>query len=108
MDHNDSHKFESAFLGLVIPPNNSVMFSNLAGSKLGIWVAHGEGKFNLPEGPDKYNIVAQYNYRSYPGNPNGSPRGIAVVWFSSTPSVFSLTNKILNVRKRILISIQTE
>ena len=77
MDHNDSHKFESAFLGLVIPPNNSVMFSNLAGSKLGIWVAHGEGKFNLPEGPDKYNIVAQYNYRSYPGNPNGSPRGIA-------------------------------
>ena len=77
MDHNDSHKFESNFIGLSIPENNSVMFGNLAGSKLGIWVAHGEGKFNLPEGTDSYNVVAQYNYRSYPANPNGSPRGIA-------------------------------
>ena len=77
MDHNDSHKFESNFIGLSIPENNSVMFGNLAGSKLGIWVAHGEGKFNLPEGADNYNVVAQYNYRSYPANPNGSPRGIA-------------------------------
>ena len=77
MDFNDSHKFESAFLGLTIPENNSVMFGNLSGSKLGIWVAHGEGKFNLPEGADKYNVVAQYSYKSYPGNPNGSPRGIA-------------------------------
>ena len=77
MDHNDSHKFESNFIGLSIPENNSVMFGNLAGSKLGIWVAHGEGKFNLPEDADNYNVVAQYNYRSYPANPNGSPRGIA-------------------------------
>ena len=77
MDHNDSHKFESNVIGLSIPENNSVMFGNLAGSKLGIWVAHGEGKFNLPEGADSYNVVAQYNYRSYPANPNGSPRGIA-------------------------------
>ena len=77
MGHNDSHKFESNFIGLSIPENNSVMFGNLAGSKLGIWVAHGEGKFNLPEGVDNYNVVAQYNYRSYPANPNGSPRGIA-------------------------------
>ena len=77
MDHNDSHKFESGFVGLTIPENNSVMFSSLAGSKLGIWVAHGEGKFNLPEGVDNYNVVAQYSYRSYPANPNGSPLGIA-------------------------------
>ena len=77
MDHNDSHKFESNFIGLSIPENNSVMFGNLGGSKLGIWVAHGEGKFNLPEGADQYNVVAQYNYHSYPANPNGSPRGIA-------------------------------
>ncbi len=77
MDHNNSHKFESAFVNLTIPQNNSVMFKSLSGSRLGIWVAHGEGKFNLPEGTDKYNIVAQYSYKSYPGNPNGSPRGIA-------------------------------
>ena len=77
MDHNNSHKFESEFLGVTIPENNSVMFKSLAGSKLGIWVAHGEGKFNLPEGADKYNVVAKYSYNSYPANPNGSPRGIA-------------------------------
>ena len=77
MMHNDSHKFESQFLSVSIPKNNSVMLGSLAGSKLGIWVAHGEGKFYLPEGIDAYNIAAQYNYRSYPGNPNGSPRGIA-------------------------------
>ncbi len=72
MLHNDSHKFESKFVGLTIPENNSVMFGSLSGSKLGIWVAHGEGKFSLPESEDKYNIVAKYNYSEYPGNPNGS------------------------------------
>ncbi len=77
MEHNDSGKFESEFIGLNIPKNNSVMFGNLSGSKLGIWVAHGEGKFFLPEGVDNYNVIAQYNYRAYPANPNGSPRGIA-------------------------------
>lgn len=77
MEHNISHKFESQFLGLSIPENNSVMLGNLSGSKLGIWVAHGEGKFNLPESLDKYNIVAKYNYASYPGNPNGSRASVA-------------------------------
>ena len=77
MLHNDSHKFESAFLGLDIPQNNSVMFSSLSGSSLGIWVAHGEGKFYLPEGEDKYNVVAKYHYAEYPGNPNGSDYAVA-------------------------------
>ncbi len=77
MLHNDSHKFESAYLGLSIPDNNTVMFGNLGGSKLGIWVAHGEGKFDLPGNLDDYNVVARYSYRNYPGNPNGSPQGIA-------------------------------
>lgn len=77
MEHNDSHKFESQFLGLRIPENNSVMFKSLSGSKLGIWVAHGEGKFNLPEGVENYNVVAEYAYASYPANPNGSPKAVA-------------------------------
>ena len=79
MVHNDSHKFESAFVNLTIPENQSVMFGSLSGSRLGIWVAHGEGKFELPEGTDAYHIVAQYSYKEYPGNPNGSPLGIAGV-----------------------------
>lgn len=77
MRHNDSHKFESEFISLAIPENNSVMFRSLSGSKLGIWVAHGEGKFELPYSTDRYNVIARYNYNAYPANPNGSPEGIA-------------------------------
>lgn len=77
MLHNDSHKFESEFVTLQIPQNNSVMFGSLSGSKLGLWVAHGEGKFSLPESEDQYNIVAKYNYHGYPANPNGSAYDVA-------------------------------
>ncbi len=77
LTHNASHKFESAFLGLNIPQNKSVMLGSLSGSKLGIWVAHGEGRFYLPEPEDHYNVVAKYNYAEYPGNPNGSDYNVA-------------------------------
>ncbi len=77
MLHNDSHKFESTFLGLSIPANKSVMFGSLSGNKLGIWVAHGEGKFSLPQPENAYNVVAKYNYEGYPGNPNGSDYNVA-------------------------------
>jgi len=77
MSHNDSHKFESEFVGVRVEPNNSVMFSSMSGIKAGIWVAHGEGKFVLPEKLERYNVVLRYNYKSYPGNPNGSPTAIA-------------------------------
>ena len=77
MLHNDSHKFESNFLTVQIPQNKSVMFGSLSGSKLGIWVAHGEGKFHLPEAEIEYNVVAKYNYHGYPANPNGSDYDVA-------------------------------
>ncbi len=77
MLHNDSHKFESEYISVTIPRNNSVMFGSLSGSKLGIWVAHGEGKFSLPYAKSHYNVVAQYTYNAYPANPNGSPYAIA-------------------------------
>ncbi|WP_024993632.1 phosphoribosylformylglycinamidine synthase [Phocaeicola paurosaccharolyticus] len=72
MLHNDSHKFESEFTGVTVQTNQSVMLGSLSGSKLGIWVAHGEGKFSLPYKEDKYNVVLKYSYDEYPGNPNGS------------------------------------
>ena len=75
--HNTSMKFESSFLGLSIPQNNSVMFGSLSGDKLGLWVAHGEGRFYLPESEDHYNVIAKYNYAEYPGNPNGSDYNVA-------------------------------
>ena len=77
MLHNDSHKFESEFISLNIPQNNSVMFGSLSGSKLGLWVAHGEGKFHLPEAESEYNVIAKYNYAGYPANPNGSDYNVA-------------------------------
>lgn len=79
MVHNDSHKFESNFITLDIPKNHSVMFGSLSGSKLGIWVAHGEGKFDFPYEERDYHIVAKYNYDGYPANPNGSPWAVAGV-----------------------------
>ena len=77
LTHNVSRKFESEFLGVTIPKNNSVMFGSLSGDKLGLWVAHGEGRFYLPEPEDHYNIIAKYNYAEYPGNPNGSDYNVA-------------------------------
>ncbi len=77
MLHNDSHKFESEFISLSIPQNKSVMFGSLSGSKLGLWVAHGEGKFHLPEAESKYHVIAKYNYHGYPANPNGSDYDVA-------------------------------
>ena len=79
MVHNDSHKFESNFVTLEIPKNHSVMFGSLSGSKIGAWVAHGEGKFEFPYDEKEYHIVAKYNYDGYPANPNGSPWSVAGV-----------------------------
>ncbi len=79
MTFNDSHKHESAFTSVTIPENNSVMLSTLAGSTLGIWISHGEGKFLLPASEDNYNIVAKYGYSEYPANPNGSDYNAAMI-----------------------------
>ncbi|WP_103070479.1 phosphoribosylformylglycinamidine synthase [Aquimarina sediminis] len=77
--HNDSHKHESGFTSVKIQENNSVMLSSLAGSTLGVWISHGEGKFNLPLSEDQYNIVAKYGYEGYPANPNGSNYNTAMM-----------------------------
>ena len=77
MLHNDSRKFESEFITLSIPQNNSVMFGSLSGNRLGLWVAHGEGKFSLPEAESFYNVIAKYSYHGYPANPNGSDYDVA-------------------------------
>ncbi|NJX16250.1 phosphoribosylformylglycinamidine synthase [Tamlana crocina] len=79
MLHNDSHKHESSFTSVKIQENNSVMLSNLAGSTLGVWISHGEGKFSLPKSEDQYNIVGKYAYAEYPHNPNGSDYNTAMM-----------------------------
>ena len=79
MDHNDSNKFECIFTSIEIQKNDSIMFKDLSGTKLGIWSAHGEGKFKLPYKETNYNIIGKYGYSSYPANPNGSDYNTAII-----------------------------
>jgi phosphoribosylformylglycinamidine synthase len=77
MLHNVSHKFESAFVNVIIPDNQTVMLKSMSGQRLGVWIAHGEGKFQLPQAKETYHIGMSYAYGSYPGNPNGSDYAVA-------------------------------
>ncbi|MDE6369478.1 MAG: phosphoribosylformylglycinamidine synthase subunit PurQ, partial [Muribaculaceae bacterium] len=77
MLHNVSHKFESEFVTVTVPKNDTVMFGSLSGVRTGIWVAHGEGRFSFPGKTSDLNVIAKYSYSSYPGNPNGSKGSVA-------------------------------
>ena len=77
LKHNTSGKFESSFLAVEVPENNSVMLGSLSGTKMGIWAAHGEGKFSLPEAESNYNVIGKYADSAYPVNPNGSDYNVA-------------------------------
>ena len=79
LHHNTSNKHESGFTSVKIQKNNSVMLSSLEGATLGVWISHGEGKFNLPYAEDQYTIVAKYGYESYPANPNDSDYNTAMM-----------------------------
>lgn len=79
MLHNDSHKFESGFISMDIQPNNTVMLSSLSGCRLGVWIAHGEGKFSLPYEASSYALVGKYTHDVYPANPNGSDYATAAI-----------------------------
>jgi len=76
---NKSGKFESSFLRVNVLPNNSIMLKSLAGSSLGIWVAHGEGRFSLELPEKNYQIPAKFSYSTYPANPNGSDYDAACI-----------------------------
>ncbi len=79
MLHNKSGKFESAFINVDISENRSVMLGSMAGKRLGIWIAHGEGRFELPQPENEYNIPMKYSYEAYPANPNGSDYNTAAL-----------------------------
>lgn len=73
MQHNESGKFESIFLNVSISENTtSILLQKLKGKTLGVWVAHGEGKFALPEKEETYDVALRYSASHYPANPNGS------------------------------------
>ena len=79
MEFNNSGKFECIFSPVQIKESSSIMMKSLEGSILGIWSAHGEGKFSFPYKEEKYEIPGKYYYEKYPSNPNGSDFNTAMV-----------------------------
>ncbi len=47
--HNDSGRVESRFSSLIVGKSPAIMLKGMEGSRLGVWVAHGEGKLHVPE-----------------------------------------------------------
>ncbi len=78
MHHNGSGKYESIFVNINIPKTNSVMLQSFEGARLGVWVAHGEGRFELAD-HSNINVAATYSYEAYPGNPNDSDFSVAAL-----------------------------
>ncbi|MCF8388466.1 MAG: phosphoribosylformylglycinamidine synthase [Bacteroidales bacterium] len=79
MQWNESHKFESGFINVEVPENKSVMLKSLAGARLGIHIAHGEGQFVVDGDISYYEVPMKYSFDEYPGNPNGSPEATAAM-----------------------------
>jgi phosphoribosylformylglycinamidine synthase len=86
---NRSKRFESRWSNLAIFDSPAIMLKGMAGSQLGIWTAHGEGRLIVPDKGMKHTILNDHlaplryadDYGSatekYPFNPNGSVAGIA-------------------------------
>lgn len=85
---NRSDQFEARLSTVSIDPGPSVLLHGMGGSRLLIATSHGEGRAEFADEDelarcDSELVVARFvdNYgqvaRTYPVNPNGSPRGIA-------------------------------
>lgn len=88
---NRSEQFEARVALLEVKETNSMFLSGMAGSRLPVAVAHGEGRAEFSNAQklgkliDARQLALQYvdNYgqvaQRYPANPNGSPEGLAGV-----------------------------
>ncbi|KAG5312577.1 PUR4 synthase, partial [Acromyrmex insinuator] len=88
LDHNLSERFECRWATVRIENSPSIMLKDMQDSVLGVWVAHGEGRFTFRKEVlktlEQNNCVAiRYTddygnpTECYPMNPNGSVNGIA-------------------------------
>ena len=81
---NTSEQFEARFCTLEVLESPSIFFKGMAGSRIPIAVAHGEGRVEFPEGVDGAKAKAALRYvdgrgaatERYPWNPNGSAGGL--------------------------------
>ncbi len=89
--HNTSGRFESRWSQVEILPSPSILLTGMEGSKLGVWVAHGEGRLIYPDASVQREVsrkgLAPLRYidphgaitEEYPHNPNGSPDGVTAL-----------------------------
>jgi phosphoribosylformylglycinamidine synthase len=89
--HNASGRFESRFTTVRIQESPSILLRGMAGSTMGIWLQHGEGRAHFPDdsvlqqvldeelAPVRYVDDAGRITEAYPFNPNGSAYGIAAL-----------------------------
>lgn len=87
--HNQSGRFESRWSNVQIMESPAILLAGMAGSTLGVWVAHGEGRVHFPQPASRKEAVegglapvrfvddTNVPTEAYPFNPNGSPEGIA-------------------------------
>lgn len=87
---NTSERFESRFVAVKIMPGPAIMLRGMENSILGVWVAHGEGRFFLPSdsltqlvrqdlAPLRFVDNTGYYALKYPFNPNGSLSSITAL-----------------------------
>jgi len=82
---NVSEQFEARFVMVEVQSSPSLFFAGMAGSRMPITVAHGEGKVEFSPGhAEKTNNLVTLRYvdnhgritENYPYNPNGSIQGV--------------------------------
>ena len=84
---NQSERFEARLSMVEVLDSPSLFFQGLAGSRLPIAVAHGEGFANFEKRGDPTQAIAAMRFvnnhglatEAYPFNPNGSPQGLTAV-----------------------------
>jgi phosphoribosylformylglycinamidine synthase len=84
---NKSEQFEARLSLVEVLPSASIFFSGLAGSRIPIAVAHGEGFADFSQRGDAAQVHAALRFvdhhgrptEAYPANPNGSAGGLAAV-----------------------------
>lgn len=83
-ERNLSEQFEARFVMVEVPENPSILFTGMAGSRMPVVVAHGEGRAVFADLAQQQRALVCLRYvdnrgrvaETYPFNPNGSPRGI--------------------------------
>lgn len=84
---NRSERYEARLSQVEVIESPSLFFAGMAGSRLPIVVAHGEGFANFARRGDASSVIAAMRFtdhhgkptETYPANPNGSPGGLTAV-----------------------------